>query len=458
MASAFSFRGTVGRGEYAMTGITLFAVKCTLDRYLLAAQFRRVWVPWSYLYPPEWVAADLRSGIFEPLLTLIVVALPFVWFGLALTAQRLRTLGYPPALLLLFFVPYVNLLFFALLSLLPDPDHREWVKEWTGGGRFAQLVPYSKWGSAAFGILFTGILGLLLAALSVSVFINYGWGVFVGIPFLMGLLSAYFYGYHERRTALESIGVGALSISLLGILLLLFAFEGVVCIVMAAPIGFALACLGGYLSYVFQGERRAKDDMIYAVSAPLLLALLIGGEALIPKEPALFTAVTSIEIAAPPETVWENVVTFSEIPPPEHWLFKTGVAYPIRARIEGTGPGAVRHCEFSTGAFVEPIEVWDSPRLLRFGVTHNPPPLAEWSPLRDIHPPHLDNFFQSERGQFLLTPLPGGGTRLEGTTWYRHYIWPAVYWKAYSGFIVHRIHERVLEHIKGLSERQVTLR
>jgi hypothetical protein len=28
------------------------------------------------------------------------------------------------------------------------------------------------------------------------------------------------------------------------------------------------------------------------------------------------------------------------------------------------GPGAVRYCEFSTGAFVEPIEEWDEARLL----------------------------------------------------------------------------------------------
>ena len=110
---------------------------------------------------------------------------------------------------------------------------------------------------------------------------------------------------------------------------------------------------------------------------------------------------------------------------PNDWLFRTGVAYPIRARIEGTGVGAVRHCEFSTGAFVEPIEVWDEPRLLRFAVTSNPAPMKEWNPLFEIHPPHLDGFLVSKRGQFLLTPLPGGKTLLKGSTLYQHGLWPA---------------------------------
>ena len=38
---------------------------------------------------------------------------------------------------------------------------------------------------------------------------------------------------------------------------------------------------------------------------------------------------------------------------------RAGLAYPMRARIEGSGPGAVRYCEFSTGPFVEPIVTWD---------------------------------------------------------------------------------------------------
>jgi hypothetical protein len=148
------------------------------------------------------------------------------------------------------------------------------------------------------------------------------------------------------------------------------------------------------------------------------------------------------------------VVAFAEIPPPTEAIFKLGIAYPVRATIIGHGPGAVRHCEFTTGPFVEPIEVWQEPRLLRFSVKSNPAPMQEWTLYKQIHPPHLHGFLVSRQGQFLLTPLPGGGTRLEGTTWYQHHLWPADYWQVWSDSIIHQIHLRVLRHIKQLAEQE----
>ena len=161
---------------------------------------------------------------------------------------------------------------------------------------------------------------------------------------------------------------------------------------------------------------------------------------------------TAIEIDAPPTAVWRKVVAFSELPDPEDWLFRLGLAYPIRATIRGEGVGAERHCVFSTGSFVEPIEVWDEPRLLEFSVTSNPPLMEEWTPYRAVHPSHRDNFLVSNGGQFLLSPRPGGRTRLEGTTWYRHGMWPATYWQLWSDEIIHRIHRRVLRHSKSGAE------
>ena len=162
----------------------------------------------------------------------------------------------------------------------------------------------------------------------------------------------------------------------------------------------------------------------------------------------MFVVRSAIEIHSPPEHVWQQVVAFSEIPPPSEWMFRAVIAYPMRAEIRGTGPGAERHCIFSTGAFVEPIQVWDEPHQLKFSVTSNPPPLEEWTPYSHIDPPHLHGFLMSEGGQFLLTLLPHGGTRLEGTTWYHHGLWPSAYWRLWSDAITHQIHMRVLKHIR----------
>ena len=179
----------------------------------------------------------------------------------------------------------------------------------------------------------------------------------------------------------------------------------------------------------------------------LTLPAMMGAETSIDLEPPLLEVRTSIDIDAPAEKVWRYVLAFPPLPEPDDWLFQAGVAYPTCAEIRGQGPGAVRHCVFSTGTFVEPIEVWEEPTLLRFRVTDQPEPLREWSPF-DIHPPHLDHYLVSRRGQFLLVALPGGRTRLEGTTWYTNRMWPAGYWQWWSDYTIQRIHRRVLEHIK----------
>jgi hypothetical protein len=120
--------------------------------------------------------------------------------------------------------------------------------------------------------------------------------------------------------------------------------------------------------------------------------------------------------------------------------------------MEGTGVGAVRRCEFSTGPFVEPITTWDAPRLLALEVRSQPHAMRELSPYNLADPPHFDGYLQSRRGQFLLEPLPGGRTRLSGTTWFVTRILPDTYWGTLAEMAIHAIHQRVLAHVKARAE------
>ena len=196
------------------------------------------------------------------------------------------------------------------------------------------------------------------------------------------------------------------------------------------------------------GKEPAYPGLLAILALPGLAAL----EDRV-TEPARYEVVTAIEIDAPRDEVWRNVVSFSELPEPSWLLFRLGIAYPRRAVIDGEGVGAVRRCEFSTGAFVEPITVWDEPARLAFDVVAQPPPMHEWSPYRNVHPPHLDGAFRSTAGEFRLIALPDGRTRLEGSTWYELDLHPTWYWRLWADFLVHRIHGRVLEHIARETER-----
>jgi hypothetical protein len=184
----------------------------------------------------------------------------------------------------------------------------------------------------------------------------------------------------------------------------------------------------------------------------LVLPLLMMGEHAAHLLPKAIAIRSEIVVNAPPQKVWNELVAFAQIPEQREWLFHTGVAYPIRAEIRGHGPSAVRYCVFSTGAFVEPIEIWDEPHRLSFGVRSQPPVMQEWSPFA-IRPPHIaQNYLLSKHGEFLLEELPGGRTHLIGTTWYENRFWPGAYWRVWSDYFIHRIHMRVLEHIKRMAE------
>jgi hypothetical protein len=449
--------GTVDRGTYALVGLVGFALKHNLDRFVATSVFHRPWGLFNYWVPLRDVAriTALRRDDAKFLETMVVLALPFVWVGVALTLKRLRSANLPSQLVLLFFVPFLNLLFFLLLCLMPARNSTvtERQSDRQKGSPFVRIVPDNVLGSAAISLLLTVPVGLVMVLIGVRLLTNYGWGLFVALPFTMGFAAALIYGLRQPRSFGGCVGVACLSTALLGLALLALAIEGVFCLVMAMPIALPLAAIGGTFGYLVQRRRWLQEGTPAFLS---VLLIIVPGVQWMEHAAAPVSSVyvvrSTIDIQAPPEKVWKQVVAFTEIPPPRELMFRAGIAYPIRAEILGSGAGAERHCVFSTGAFVEPIEVWDEPRKLKFSVISNPAPMEEWTPYSHIEPPHLHGFLVSNGGQFLLTALPNGGTRLEGTTWYRHSLWPAAYWKLWSDAIIHQIHLRVLRHIRDGAE------
>lgn len=477
--------GTVSRTRYLSIGCVLFAVKFVIDWAISLFVFHRHWTPLDYFMPGN--ALNVLSD--SPALrayyaTMVTIALPFIWTGVALTLRRLRSANLPVWLVKLFFVPVVNLLLFFMLAILPPRESEENVITMHRATEPEPSLPVEANKKPASGLktneqAYPAAVGPIkqpefdmpgaltaiflplppayaLIYLGTTILKSYGWGLFVGIPFALGMSAAVLYGRRKQRKWLECFAIAMVSLVGLSGVLFIYGTEGAVCLAMTAPIAAAIAAMGATLGWAIQRRpTRPGENTLIRLSIFLFLPFLMGAEyAFTPSVPT-FCVRSAIEIKAPPAVVWQNVISFSKLPPPKEWFFKTGIAYPIRAVIYGHGVGAVRHCIFSTGPFVEPINVWEERRLLRFSVTSQPQPMFEWSAGRNIDPPHLNGFLTSRQGQFLLTELPGGVTRLEGSTWYQHHMWPAGYWRIWSDAIIHRIHMRVLEHIKNLSEKHV---
>lgn len=302
-------------------------------------------------------------------------------------------------------------------------------------------------------ITVTCITGWLFTYYSANILGSYGYGIFLLLPMFIGFVPTVIHGYNNV-VSVKSLRLTAfltMAVFLAG--LIAFQIEGGICIVMAFPLSFLLAWLGQVIAYqaVISNLNRSTPAacVVLLVAVPAISMFEKSSDENLP----LRNVVTSVEINASPETVWKNVVEFPQLTEPTELLFKAGIAYPTNATIKGSGVGAVRHCNFSTGSFVEPITVWNEPTLLAFDVTQQPEPMKELSPY-DIHPNHLHGYWVSKKGQFKLTRLPNGHTLLEGTTWYVNRIKPGFYWTLWSDYIVHSIHNRVLQHIKIESEKK----
>jgi len=444
LARLAGLRAPVDRGLYLKAGLGLAALKFGAEAALVFALTGQLFSPLAYLLP----LASLRAGPLDALPDLVLVAmalwtLPFAWVGATMSVRRARDAGLHPAVGLGFLLPFLNYVFIGVLAALPTRR--------TAPAPRALQGPERGVAAALTGVAAGSALAIPLTAFSTLALGGYGAGLFLGGPFLMSAIAALLFNLRGDRGLGSTLMVGALTQAAAGALLLLFAFEGVICLAMAAPLALGVGLIGAAFGRALAGlEHRAARG---ALGGPALLLPLLTAVEPAPGAALEHVVETSVEVAAPPERVWEVVLAFPDIPrgPAEglpDLLFDAGVATPLRARIDGAGVGAVRHCEFTTGAFVEPITVWDPPHHLAFDVVEQPAPMAELSPWELVHAPHiLDGTLRSRRGEFRLEPTAAGGTRLTGRTWYTVDMAPNPYWALWVDAVVHRVHLRVLEHI-----------
>jgi hypothetical protein len=440
----------IDRATYLKAGLSLMLLKYVVDAALIAVFGVVIWTPVDYLLPMISFNAEKIDGFPLALnIALLVWALPFIWIGVSLSVRRAIDAGIFPGVVVTFFLPFLNYLLMAALALVPSRVREPAVETPPP----PEPEPRKGIGySGGVGVVAGAVSGLVAGGAGVMLLRTYGASIFLGTPFLIGLVSAFVASRMEDRTRAEAITIGQLALLATGGTLILFAIEGALCLVMAVPIASPIALLGSFVGHLL-AERRRPTSFSHLTILFGLVSLGGAIDAAMPA-PGGRVVMTATEVDAPAEVVWEHVVSFSDITAPPSWYFRTGLAYPLRARLEGSGAGAVRHCEFTTGAFVEPITVWDAPRRLAFDVIAQPPPLQEWSPYTRVFAPHLDGFFRTSHGEFRLVALEGGRTRLEGRTWYSLDMQPAMYWSAIADTILHAIHNRVLEHIKGEAERR----
>lgn len=441
----------IDRVSYARWGFILAGIKYAVEAVTFGVVNGVSYTPIDFMNPllaarsealeggPEWLGAAW-----------MIWTLPFIAIALSLSSRRAIDAGKSPWLALLILVPVANLALMIGLMLRPT-----------------QLAPPLEQGPAADKALRSGtslraaVLALsvgvtytlLLTVFSVYVLGDYGAALFFGGPAVVGATAGYLLNAERIRTPAQTMRHALLTMTVAMVSMLAFALEGIICLVMAAPILLPMALIGALLGREIArrsaGQEEARQNGL--LGALIVLPLLGVVESRLPNPPEQMVE-TSVIVAASPQDVWATVIAFPPIDSPEPWYFRYGIASPRSARLVGEGVGAVRYCVFTTGEFVEPITAWDAPRRLAFDVVEQPEPMFELTPYREIHPPHLQGALESTRGEFVLRPLGNGRTRLTGRTWYRLRMAPTAYWSRWTDAILHRVHYRVLDHIARVSE------
>lgn len=295
-------------------------------------------------------------------------------------------------------------------------------------------------------------LFIILPAVAISTLVlgAYGWGLFVLTPLVVGFTTGYLVNRRELQTKGTTYGLVLLSAALGCGGLILFALEGLICLILASPLAALLAIAGGSL-----GRRAAhagKDPAapFYCVA---LLPFMFAADALSPPEAMLLTN-ESIVISAPASRVWQALTSDDVIAEPPTLAGRFGLAYPERSHLSARQVGALRTGYFSTGMARERVIDWQENRLLAFMVLTQPPAMEEMSPYRIVHAPHLSGYFETGETRLELEALPDRRTRLTVRAAHRLRLDPIVYWEPIAKWAIRDNERRVLRDIKAKAEAQ----
>jgi hypothetical protein len=263
------------------------------------------------------------------------------------------------------------------------------------------------------------------------------------VPFGLGVLSASMAPPGIRRPWLYWLFMPWLSVLVMLIVVMALAWEGLICLLMAAPIVLFMAMLGGITVATVVTIRRRRRAPPAFVASCLVLPFAWGpAEARLAPTDDLRTVTTIADIDADVGTVWRNVVRVPLIKDEEQsvGLFqKVGIPRPLEATVIGEGVGALRQARFSEEIrFDEHVTAWEVGRRLGFTITVDPSSIPP--SVLDVHVRVGGPYFDVVYGEFTLEPH-GSGTRLHLES--RHHL------KTHLNFYAHYWTDAVMRDIQA---------
>ncbi len=291
-------------------------------------------------------------------------------------------------------------------------------------------------GNAVAALLF--VLGGWLFSISPTAILVVGLPSLLFVPFASGLTAAWVWKplglgvravlWHSFTCWLLSLLIGAVAFS-----------EGAICLIILSPILYCGIAGGALLGRIW---FRKHHDRLNICIIPLIFGAILVEPAF--RKPQMSVVTDEIRIAAPVSNVWPHVLAFRAIAePPQYWLFRLGLPYPVETTNGGNFVGAERTCRFSGGAvFKEVVAEIEPEHRLTFDIVEQPAN------------PELIGHLDAQRGQFELRDNHDGTTILIGRTWYSLHVRPTWYFDWWTHDIFRAVHLRVMRNVKRLAENE----
>jgi hypothetical protein len=221
-------------------------------------------------------------------------------------------------------------------------------------------------------------------------------------------------------------------------ILLMTGAEGLVCVLMAAPLIAIGLAIGAWLGFLFRKHIIDKSKVPPSVKAGMLLILplfLLGAnrvEQPVRRVPRTETFVTTFRINATPERVWNQLKRVDAINASKPFLLRIGLPVPISCSLEGEGVGGKRVCHFDSGYIEERVTAWNPPLSMGLEITESRLPGRHWLGFKDA-----SYELQQEGDSTIVTRKTTIISRL----------YPAWYWRRLEGLGVEAEHQYLLRDV-----------
>lgn len=229
--------------------------------------------------------------------------------------------------------------------------------------------------------------------------------------------------------------------------------EGVICILLLAPLWLVSGLVGAELTYRLR--RRNHDGRSYCVAliALPLVAMQVEPHVVIPVDTA--TVTREIVIDAPAGAIWPLLRGIPDVRPDEGlWTLAhslVGLPRPLGAQLPADGVGADRFAAWEHGIrFRERITDWEAGR--RIGWTFIFDDIAGWA-YTDRHLMPDSAYFRVTDGGYRVEPLPGGRHRVVLHTSYRIQTPVNGYSRLWGELFLGDVENNILAIIKQRAER-----